>query len=192
MWKLMLGNPLYIAIFLAVVIGVGFSSGMYFKGLQADKTISALKLEHKNLQLSLSESLVKAQQAARASENKAQIDQAARQKEWQDTQVKLEKQHDRDKQALNKFKAQGGGNTLSRDAVIAWLRDNPDVANDDKHVPPPARDSSPIVDRGTACTESDLLADRNNWKEAYSTCSNRLSLCKSTLTDWHKQINGDK
>lgn len=191
MWKLIVGNPLVAAIIFAVIFSMGASSAYYLKSLQADKEISALKLKTSNEHLDLSNQLVAAQEKARAGEQQANKDQVENQKKWQDRNVKLEKQHESDQVALEKLKKNGGGNALSRDAVLAWLHDNPESTTGAIDVPAAPGDSADPASRPAACTESDLLADRNNWKQAFGYCATDLTLCKDTLKTWHKQINGN-
>lgn len=192
MWKLLIGNPwVTIGLIIALLL-VGAAGGRYVTVLQKDHEIAEIQAAEARLQATLAQNLIEAQQQARSTEQALNDRQAEEQMLWQKRQAQLEIRHGKDAEALAKLRSNGGGSILSRDAVLAWLHDNPESTNDDKHVPAPTGDTSGAANGRLACTESDLLSDRNNWKSSYDTCHNQLTLCKSTLKEWHDKINGDK
>lgn len=192
MWKLLMGNPWVTIALIIALMGAGAAGGTYITALRKNQEISEMKIAESHLQAVLAQNLIEAQAKARDTEEALNAEKALKEKEWQDRQHELETQHGKDADALATLRQKGGGNKLSRDAVVAWLRIHPEVANNDGHVPSTPGDPGTAPAGGPTCTESDLLADRNNWKSAYDTCHNQLTLCKSTLKDWHDLINGGK
>jgi hypothetical protein len=202
---LVVGNPWGSVILLAVLIGAGFSGGVWLESLIKNADISKLKLEEQELRLDaqklqtqLAQARADAVTAVRGKEQELNARQSLVESWYQSQLQQKEKEHAARIAQDQKFAREHPKEdfVLPADTGLDWKPagvQQPATAGDSAAKPdlPAAGGAGPQPDAGPAeCRLSDLLADRDNWKDAFGRCVAQVKALQKKVLDDYAVING--
>lgn len=190
---LALGNPWGSAILLVVLIGAGFSAGVWLDSLMKNASISKLKLDASTLQTQLEAARANALASVRAKEKALDARQSEAEKGYQQQLIEQGKLHEKELNTVRQFAKIHPERDFNLPAgtELEWVHEQPTAGDlTAKSDLPGAAGAIANPDAGAAqCKLSDLLLDRDNYKDALGRCAEQVRGLQKVLLGWRATIN---
>lgn len=190
---LALGNPWGSAILLVVLIGAGFSAGVWLDSLMKNASISKLKLDAATLQIQLAQAKSDALLSVRAKEKTLDARQSEVEKWYQQQLTEQGKTHEKELNTVRQFAKDHPERdyALPAGTGLDWVHEQPG-SGDLAAKPNLSGTAGAVADvnaGATQCKLSDLLLDRDNYKDALSRCAEQVRGLQKVLLGWRATIN---